>query len=105
MNRPSETLAKLAPLIPRELLFGNPQRRSPAISPDGTRLAWLAPDPQNVLQVWVETIGQTDARIITADKKRGIRRFTWANDSGYIHTRSVRLRGRPGGSVQFDHFR
>ena len=30
-------------LIPREVLFGNPERVSPHISPDGTRLAWIAP--------------------------------------------------------------
>ena len=30
-------------LIPRELLFGNPVRSSPQISPDGTRLSYLAP--------------------------------------------------------------
>ena len=31
-------------LIPRKVLFGNPERISPHISPDGTRLAWIAPD-------------------------------------------------------------
>ena len=31
------------PLIPREVLFGNPDRTSPAISPNGASLAYLAP--------------------------------------------------------------
>ena len=43
--------AQLPPLIPRDVLFGNPERMSPKLSPDGTRLAWLAPDTNNVLQV------------------------------------------------------
>ena len=75
-DQPSST-----PLIPRELLFGNPERTSPRISPDGTRLAYLAPDSKGVLNVWVRTIGQTDDQVITADKKRGIRQFNWQYDS------------------------
>ena len=55
------------------MLFGNPERTSPRLSPDGKRLAWIAPDQKNVLQVWVKTIGQDDDKIVTADKKRGIR--------------------------------
>jgi len=43
-------------LIPRNVLFGNPERISPHISPDGTRLAWIAPD-NGVLNVWVAPIG------------------------------------------------
>lgn len=31
-------------LIPRSVLFGNPERSAPEISPDGTMLAYLAPD-------------------------------------------------------------
>ena len=64
---------ELPPLISRDILFGNPERTSPALSPDGKRLAWLAPDTNNVLQVWVKTVGKDDDKIITADKKRGIR--------------------------------
>jgi len=67
----------LPPLIPREVLFGNPERTSPRISPDGKYLAYLAPDQNNVLQVWLRTVGQEDDRQLTADKKRGIRIFFW----------------------------
>lgn len=69
------------PLIPRAILFGNPERTLPQISPDGKRLAWLAPNDQNVLQVWVKTIGQDDQKVVTADKKRGIRQYFWAENS------------------------
>ncbi len=72
---------ELPPLISRDLLFGNPERTSPALSPDGKRLAWLAPDTNNVLQVWVRTVGKDDDKIITADKKRGIRLYFWAKDN------------------------
>ena len=74
-------LGELPPLISRDLLFGNPERTSPALSPDGKRLAWLAPDTNNVLQVWVKTVGKDDDKIVTADKKRGIRQYFWAKDN------------------------
>src|SRR5215469_10588954 len=73
--------ADLPPLISRDVLFGNPERTSPALSPDGARLAWLAPDTNNVLQVWVQTVGQNDQKIVTADKKRGIRQYYWAKNN------------------------
>src|SRR5947208_718729 len=77
----SQLFAELPPLIPRDVLFGNPERTAPQLSPDGKRLAWLAPDKKNVLQVWVKTIGKDDDKIVTADKKRGIRQYTWARDN------------------------
>ncbi len=45
------------PLIPREVLFGNPDRASAQISPDGAHLAWLAPR-DGVLNVWVAPRGR-----------------------------------------------
>jgi dipeptidyl aminopeptidase/acylaminoacyl peptidase len=73
--------AELPPLIPRDVLFGNPERVSPQISPDGKRLAWIAPNTNNVLQVWVKTVDKDDDKVVTADKKRGIRQYFWAEDS------------------------
>ncbi len=68
------------PVIPRTVLFGNPERTRPTISPDGKHLAWLAPDDKNVLQVWVVEVGKTDPKQVTADKRRGIRQYLWAED-------------------------
>ncbi|MER3428109.1 MAG: S9 family peptidase [Pyrinomonas sp.] len=73
----------LPPLIPREVLFGNPERASPQISPDGRLLAYLAPH-NGVLNVWVRTIGQRDDRVVTDDRKRGIRIYFWQPDSRHI---------------------
>jgi dipeptidyl aminopeptidase/acylaminoacyl peptidase len=75
---------RFPPLIPRELLFGNPEKSSPRISPDGRRLAYLAPDDRGVLNVWVRALGQQDDRVATADKKRGIRMFLWQGDSEHL---------------------
>ncbi len=74
----------LPPLIQREILFGNPQRTSPELSPDGKYLAYIAPDEKNVLQVWRRTVGQQDDRIVTADKKRGIRIFFWTYNADQL---------------------
>jgi Tol biopolymer transport system component len=73
------------PLVPRRVLFGNPERTSPRISPDGTRLAWIAPE-EGVLNVWVGAVGAAldEAKPVTADRDRGIRSFFWAHDNRHL---------------------
>jgi dipeptidyl aminopeptidase/acylaminoacyl peptidase len=79
----------MAELIPRQVLFGNPERISPRISPDGTRLAWIAPH-EGVLNVWVAPadaeagVDWTAARVVTDDTDRGIRMFAWAHDARHL---------------------
>ena len=70
-------------IIPRSVLFGNPERTDPQISPDGTQLGYLAP-ADGVLNVWVRTLGKTDDRAVTSDTKRGIRNFTWQYDNQHV---------------------
>src|SRR5262245_27490651 len=81
--------AEPPPLIPREVLFGNPDRTSPRLSPDGKKPAWLAPDKKDVLQVWVRTLGKNDERVVTADKKRGIRGYAWAQNGDLLYQQDV----------------
>lgn len=45
----------LPALIPRTLLFGDPEIRFPRISPDGAHLAYLAPH-RGELSIWVRAI-------------------------------------------------
>jgi dipeptidyl aminopeptidase/acylaminoacyl peptidase len=77
-------------LIPRSVLFGNPERTAPRISPDGRVLAWIAP-LDGVLNVWVAPIGAWQAgvdwaaaRVVTADTDRGVRVFAWAHDGRHL---------------------
>jgi dipeptidyl aminopeptidase/acylaminoacyl peptidase len=97
-------------LIPRAVLFGNPERVSPRVSPDGRRLAWLAP-VEGVLNVWVADLATPDpggppfdtagpegppfdiegATPVTDDRDRGIRSFLWAHDD--VHLLYVQDRG------------
>ena len=58
-------------LIPREVLFSDPEKAAPTISPDGKKIAWLAPS-NGKRNVWVKTLGKDDDRVITNDQKRGI---------------------------------
>jgi len=70
-------------LIPREVLFGNPVKARARLSPDGKFLAYLAP-VDNVLNVWVRTLGEKDDRVVTKDKNRGIHYYFWTQDSKRI---------------------
>jgi dipeptidyl aminopeptidase/acylaminoacyl peptidase len=75
--------AQDAQLIPRQVLFGNPERSIPQVSPDGTKLAYIAPK-DGVLNIWVRGLDVNNARVVTADKKRGIRSFFWQGDSSHL---------------------
>ena len=75
-------------LIPREVLFGNPERVSPNLSPDGSQLAWIAPR-DGVLNVWVAPAGAggvdwDGAKVVTDDTDRGVRVFAWARDGRHL---------------------
>jgi dipeptidyl aminopeptidase/acylaminoacyl peptidase len=65
------------PLIPRQILFGQPERTNPQISPDGKLLAYLTPDANSVVQIWVRTLGTQDDRQLTAEKTHSIWHYTW----------------------------
>ncbi len=72
------------PLIPREVLFGNPDKAAARISPDGKRISYLAP-VDGVLNVWVGPADDLDAaKPVTHDTYRGIRSYFWAFTSQHI---------------------
>ncbi len=72
------------PLIPRQALFGNPDKANVQISPDGQRISFLAP-VEGVLNVWVGPAENPDAaKPITQDKGRGIRAYFWAYTSKHV---------------------
>jgi dipeptidyl aminopeptidase/acylaminoacyl peptidase len=72
-----------APLIPREVLFGNPDRAVAKLSPDGKKLAYLAPD-EGVLNIWVRTVSEEDDRVVTAERGSRITSYHWSPDSKYL---------------------
>jgi dipeptidyl aminopeptidase/acylaminoacyl peptidase len=70
-------------LIPLEVLLGHPQRAAAQISPDGTRLSYLAP-LDGVLNIFVGTAGAGDEKPVTHDTDRGIQGYFWAHDNRHI---------------------
>ena len=80
----SANSGKESALIPRKVLFGNPQKASARISPNGKWLSYLAP-VDGILNVWVAPADDLDAaKPITNDKERDIRGHSWAYDGTHI---------------------
>lgn len=77
-------------LIPREILFGNPENISPLLSPDGKYLAYLAPsDEFDVMNIFIRDLSlsnpnKSQDRMITNEPKRAIRSVAWAYDNETI---------------------
>lgn len=76
--------AELPPLIPREILFGNAERSDLQLAPAGDRIAWLAPDRNGVVNVWVGSIDGANAKAVTNETHRPIGWYAWAGDSKHI---------------------
>src|SRR5262245_53014371 len=71
-------------LIPRRVLFDNPDKAGPQISHDGKHLRFLAP-VEGILNVWVGPIDKPEeAKPVTKDTKRGIRIYFWAHTNDRI---------------------
>lgn len=65
-------------LIPRKVMFGNPERSSPLLSPDGSQIAFLAP-VDGVMNVFVGPANNISAaKPVTKEKTRPIRSFFFA---------------------------
>ncbi|HVT65420.1 MAG TPA: prolyl oligopeptidase family serine peptidase [Mycobacteriales bacterium] len=75
----------LPPLIRIEDFFAAPAFSKPAISPDGTRLAYLAP-AHGHLNVWIRGIEEehADAVCVTHSRTRGIPNFYWTRDPRWL---------------------
>lgn len=79
--------AKEPTLIPRNVLFGNPQKAQARLSPNGRWLSYLAP-VDGILNVWVGPVDDpSQAKPVTDDKTRDIRGHSWAYTGDHIlHT-------------------
>ncbi len=85
-EEPTENISQIdaTPFIPREVFFGNPDRITPNLSPDGTRISYLAP-VDGVMNVWVGPADDPDsAEPVTNDIDRGIRMYLWAYTNEHI---------------------
>jgi dipeptidyl aminopeptidase/acylaminoacyl peptidase len=83
-------------LVPRNIFFGNPSRIQGRVSPDGTKMSFLAP-VDGVLNLWVGPLGDFDAaEPITQDTGSGIDSHQWA-----LNSRNVLYIRDTGGDEDF----
>ncbi|RZT88855.1 dipeptidyl aminopeptidase/acylaminoacyl peptidase [Pseudonocardia sediminis] len=79
----------LPDIITVEELFSPPERAGARISPDGTRIAYVAPWKDR-LNVWVRSADPeasgpaSDARCVTADESRSVISFHWTDDPRWL---------------------
>jgi dipeptidyl aminopeptidase/acylaminoacyl peptidase len=77
---PRAAAAALPPLIPREVLLSAWNMEGLELSPDGTRLAWLAGDEPFPANIWMMTIGSGEPRRVTSNRTQGIQDYQWSPD-------------------------
>jgi dipeptidyl aminopeptidase/acylaminoacyl peptidase len=74
----------LPELISVEDFFAPPVQAAATISPDGTRIAFLAPW-KNRLNVWVQGLDSDEpARCVTADETRSVLSYEWTDDPRWL---------------------
>lgn len=70
--------------IPLKDFFRNPEKIDYRLSPDGNYTSYLAPS-QGRLNIFVQKIGDKDARCVTSSTKRDIRRYFWKSDTWIMY--------------------
>ena len=89
----------MTPLIPVEAFLSPPERAGATLSPDGARIAFLAPWKER-LNVWVAELDDLEgARTVTADATRSIHDYRWVDDRWLIYAQD------DGGDEHFHVYR
>ena len=83
VETPPDQLTGLPPLIPRDVLFGNPERTQARLSPDGRQLAYIAP-VNGILNLFAGPADGSPGRQVTEESVRSIRGYTWAANSRHL---------------------
>ncbi len=84
LNKTKSNLMSDTQLIPRSVLFGNPDRIGVKISYDGQNTSFIAPH-NGVLNIFLATGNDINAaKAITNDTHRGIRSYFWSYDNKHI---------------------
>ncbi|MFF2852555.1 S9 family peptidase [Streptomyces sp. NPDC058001] len=72
-----------APVIPIEDFFKSPVATGGSISPDGTEIAYLAPE-QGRMNVWIRGVGADDAVCVTHDHHRDVHSYHWTDNPRWL---------------------
>ena len=81
----AERLARLPPMIDRDVFFGDPEISGAQLSPDGRWISFSKPW-RGVMNVWVKGVNEPfdAARPLTADTDRPLGGHFWTEDSRYV---------------------
>ena len=74
-----------APVLDRELFFGDPEISGAQLSPNGQYISFVKPF-KGTRNVWVKKAADpfSAAKVLTADTKRPVTQYFWARDSKYV---------------------
>ncbi len=71
-------------LIPRSILFGNPNKFNAQLSPDGKYISFIAPK-EGINNIWVASVEDISKAVcVSDDKKRGIVNYHWTFTPGLL---------------------
>ena len=82
-GRPQEERMADVDLIPRDVLFGNPDKVAANLSPDGNRLAYLAP-VEGALNVWVGPADDPSAAVPVTHDDDPIFQYWFSFDNDHV---------------------
>src|SRR5690606_2156551 len=66
-----------ADLIPRDQLFSDPKYSSVSLSPDGSVIAYLAPNEKGISNIYTKCVTCQYTKVVTFDNNRHIGGFQW----------------------------
>lgn len=76
------------PTISLQDFFRNPTKSSYQISPDGKYYSYMAPY-KNRMNIFVQKIGEAEAKRITSVEERDIAGYTWANNNRLLYLKDI----------------
>ena len=83
-SKGSQTEEYATEIIPREVLFSNPERSGVLISPDGKWISYLSA-LSGVFNVWIAPVDHiSDARPVTNETSSGVNSYFWAFTNRHI---------------------
>ena len=78
------SVAATPPLLPRTLLFDEPESDFAALSPDGRMLCLARRDSTGLANLWVQSLDRDTSWQVTHDARRGVQVGVWAHTGDHL---------------------